>query len=373
MAFLYVSATYRYRKAASSPAAARRRYNRAPGRPDTWRSNCGRAQLARRRPRDRGLAASASAAPARRRRSTFRRRPSPKRRPRPPEQEAAWSRAAAPEPADPDGGGARADGGRRRSPKPRPIPTASPAGGPQAHHRHPVRRPRRTCTPRTLQEASASERERRAGADAPVAVITNQNLAELAEGGQITILGAPGDGARQQPRAAPVRQRSGSRDRDAPRSGRRRAVEHGTTAGATRGRHRLGGADRGVLARPGAQDPPRLESRGRGSRPAPGARWPTCAAASTRKTILSTATTRSSRPGIARSIACRRPRPTPRRRSASSPASSRKAAEAGALPGWLREGVEFEPPATADHSPAERRRTDDPWEPKVLEEEPRDP
>ena len=45
----------------------------------------------------------------------------------------------------------------------------------------------------------------------------------------------------------------------------------------------------------------------------------------------------------------------------------------GALPGWLREGVEFEPQATGDHSPAERRRSDDPWEPKVLEEEPRDP
>jgi hypothetical protein len=35
--------------------------------------------------------------------------------------------------------------------------------------------------------------------------------------------------------------------------------------------------------------------------------------------------------------------------------------------------MEFEPPATADHSPAQRRRTDDPWEPKVLDEEPRDP
>ena len=46
---------------------------------------------------------------------------------------------------------------------------------------------------------------------------------------------------------------------------------------------------------------------------------------------------------------------------------------AGALPGWLREGVEYEPPATPDNTPSERRRTDDPWEPKVLEEEPRDP
>jgi hypothetical protein len=46
---------------------------------------------------------------------------------------------------------------------------------------------------------------------------------------------------------------------------------------------------------------------------------------------------------------------------------------AGALPGWLREGVEFEPPATPDNTPAERRRSDDPWEPKVLEEDPRDP
>jgi hypothetical protein len=45
----------------------------------------------------------------------------------------------------------------------------------------------------------------------------------------------------------------------------------------------------------------------------------------------------------------------------------------GALPGWLREGTEFEPPPTPGHAPADRRRADDPWEPKVLEEEPREP
>jgi hypothetical protein len=46
---------------------------------------------------------------------------------------------------------------------------------------------------------------------------------------------------------------------------------------------------------------------------------------------------------------------------------------AGALPGWLREGIELEPPATAARTPADRRRSDDPWEPKILGEDSREP
>ena len=235
-------------------------------------------------------------------------------------------------------------------------------------------------TPLTLQQASASERQRRAASDAPVAVITNRNLADLAEGAEVSVIGAAGDGS---PGAAAP---SGGEGKGTPASPEAagapplppqrpppRPRRPPPASRCARGRRGTGGARRGVLAqarrsRSASTGRPRWK-RSRSCR----ARWPTCDGGSTRRTIPTTATTRSSRRGIARSTACRKPRPTPRRRSASSPDSWRKDADREPCPvGCARaSSSSLRPPAITRRR--QRRRSDDPWEPKVLEEEPRDP
>jgi hypothetical protein len=220
-------------------------------------------------------------------------------------------------------------------------------------------------TPRTLQQASQSERDRRAGAEAPVAVITNSNLAELAEGGQLTIVGAAG-ATSPAAAAAPV---TGS-----PTAAPATAASEGTMA------------TTGTAAGPAAAGAP-MEEYWRGQALKLRLDW---------KAAVEDVDELQSEVQELRRRFYEEDDPFYRDnqikpvwdRTLDLLAAAKKTAEeqerrlsqfledgrrAGALPGWLREGVEFEPPPTADPTPAGRRRTDDPWEPKVLHEDAVDP
>jgi hypothetical protein len=231
-------------------------------------------------------------------------------------------------------------------------------------------------TPRTLQEASTSERQRRAATEAPVAVITNKNLGELAEGGQLTVIGEP-----SAPDGAPVA--------TAPAAG---AAAAGSAAS--------GGAPSPPPA--AATAPPGVSTTATGGAAAanvPSEEYWRSQALMLRldwKAAVEAVDELSSEVQDLRRRFYAEDDPFYRDNQIK-PAWDRKldllaeaktAAEekerklarfldegrrSGALPGWLREGVEFEPPPTPDHTPAERRRNEDPWEPKVLHEEPRDP
>jgi len=227
-------------------------------------------------------------------------------------------------------------------------------------------------TPQTLQQASESERERRATAETPVAVITNRNLGELAEGGQITIIGAPAAATPAQGAATTSAATAGSPAAPGPP-----AAGAATTASAS-------GAPSAGQAAP---SPALAEEYWRGQALKIRMDW---------KTAVEAVDQLQSEVADLRRRFYEEDDPFYRDneikpawdRALDGLQEAKAAAEteerkltrfleegrrSGALPGWLREGIEFEPPPTADHSPAGRRRTDDPWEPKVLEEEPRDP
>jgi hypothetical protein len=225
-------------------------------------------------------------------------------------------------------------------------------------------------TPLTLQQASASERERRAASNAPVAVITNQNLSDLAQGAQVTILKEPGASSEpaggggepsdpsKSAAAGPAAAPSSS---TAPASGSTPAsatpnaamAEEYWRAQALKIRldwkaaveevDELQGEVADLRRRFYEEDDPHY--RDNEIKPS----WDRA---------------------IDRLQEAKTEAETQERKLTRFLEEGRKS---GALPGWLREGIEFEPPATSDHSPAARRRTDDPWEPKVLQEEPRDP
>jgi hypothetical protein len=234
-------------------------------------------------------------------------------------------------------------------------------------------------TPLTLQQASASERERRAASDVPVAVITNRNLSDLAEGGQITVIGEPEPAA---PTGAPAGG-GGEQGAATTNSGAATAAP-GTATTAT-----AASSTAPVAAAPakGAPDPGLAEEYWRGQALKIRLDWK---AAVEEVDELQTEVADLRRRFYEEDDPFYRDneikpawdRALDRLQEAKAAAETQErklsrfleeGRKSGALPGWLREGMEFEPPATADHSPAQRRRTDDPWEPKVLDEEPRDP
>jgi hypothetical protein len=235
-------------------------------------------------------------------------------------------------------------------------------------------------TPRSLQQASESERERRAGAgSAPVAVITNQNLAELAEGASVTIIGDEG-------KAAPVAAKAGE--------GSPAGSEAPTgTAGANAG-------PAAAASSPGASVPGAgTSSSANAASAAMNEEYWRSQALKIRLDWKNAVEEVDELQGEVADLRRRfyqeddphyrdneiKPawdRALDRLQDAKSVAEAQERKlsrfleeghRAGALPGWLREGLEYEPPATPDHTPPERRRSDDPWEPKILEEEPRDP
>ena len=241
-------------------------------------------------------------------------------------------------------------------------------------------------TPRTLQQASDSERERRADANTPVAVITNQNLSELAEGGTVTIIGADG---RPLPAAAKAGEGSAA---PAGTAAAGAAPAAGPAAAAT--------ATSGNTA--GASAPPAAASNETSNAAASAALTEEYWRSQALKIRLDWKTAVEEVDELQSEVADLRrrfyqeddpfyrdneikpswDRALDRLQEAKSVAEAQERKlsrfldeghRAGALPGWLREGVEYEPPATPDNTPPERRRSDDPWEPKVLEEEPRDP
>jgi hypothetical protein len=220
-------------------------------------------------------------------------------------------------------------------------------------------------TPLTLQEATASERQRRAASEAPVAVITNSNLAELAEGGQITVIGSP-----PEPAAA---------------SSSASAAGGPATAAGT--------ATAGTPASPGAADATAAATGAAAAVPAE--EYWRAQALKLRldwKAAVETVDELESEVQELRRRFYEEDDPFYRDnqikpawdRTLDLLAAAKTDAEeqerkltrfleegrqAGALPGWLREGIELEPPPTAARTPPERRRSDDPWEPKVLEED----
>lgn len=227
-------------------------------------------------------------------------------------------------------------------------------------------------TPLTLQQASASERERRAATDAPVAVITNRNLAELAEGGQVSVIGAPGDGASA---AA------------APAGGGEKGAAPTPTAGSPSTAAASSADAKTTAPAAGAASAELAEEYWRGQALKIRLDW--------KAAVEEVDELQSEVADLRRrfyeeddpfyrdnEIKPAWDRALDRLQEAKADAETQErkltrfleeGRRSGALPGWLREGVEFEPQPTGDHSPAQRRRTDDPWEPKVLEEEPRDP
>ena len=237
-------------------------------------------------------------------------------------------------------------------------------------------------TPRSLQQASEEERERRAagGVEAPVAVITNQNLAELAEGGSVTVVGGEGKttvaGAKvgegstaaapagaTNPNAAPAA--GGSAPASAPAAGASASTSTSNAAAsaavseeywrsqalkirldwkaAVEEVDELQGEVADLRRRFYQEDDPHY--RDNEIKPA----WDR--ALDRLQDAKSTAEAQERK--LTRFL--------------------EEGHRAGALPGWLREGLEYEPPATSDNTPSERRRSEDPWEPKILEEERRDP
>jgi hypothetical protein len=217
-------------------------------------------------------------------------------------------------------------------------------------------------TPRTLQQATQTERDRRAASDAPLVVITNNNLAELAEGGQLTIVGAPEPGttaASTAPASAPATAETGS----------------------------AGEATAPAAAAIGAAAEPVKEEYWRGQALKLRLDWK--AAVETVDELESEVQELRRRfyeeddpfyrdnqikPAWDRTLdllaAAKTNAEEQERRVSRFLEDGRRA---GALPGWLREGAEFEPPPTADPTPAGHRRTDDPWEPKILHEDATDP
>jgi len=237
-------------------------------------------------------------------------------------------------------------------------------------------------TPRTLQQASDSERERRAGANTPVAVITNKNLSELAEGGTVTVIGADG---KSLPAAAKAGEGSA-------------AVGTAAPAGTANANGAPAAAGSAVTPAAGTGGSPTAAPNPAASAAMSEEYWRSQAL----KIRLDWKTAVEEVDELQAEVADLRrrfyqeddpfyrdneikpswDRALDRLQEAKSMAEAQERKlsrfldeghRAGALPGWLREGVEYEPPATPDNTPSERRRTDDPWEPKVLEEEPRDP
>lgn len=206
-------------------------------------------------------------------------------------------------------------------------------------------------TPQTLYEASATERQRRAGAEAPVAVITNRNLAEQAQGGQLTIVGPPADavsegdgGAADQGAAADAAGASAAASTLNEEYWRGQALKIRLDwKAAIETVDELEREVEELRRRFYEEDDPFY--RDNQIKPA----WD--------RALDTLAATRTAAEEHERKLA----------------RFLEEGRRSGALPGWLREGVEFEPPATPDRTPAERRRSEDPWEPRVLHEDPRDP
>jgi hypothetical protein len=239
-------------------------------------------------------------------------------------------------------------------------------------------------TPLTLQQASASERQRRASSDAPVAVITNRSLAELAEGAEVSVISSPGDGSAAA--AAPA----GGGGKGSPPNPGAAGGSATTTAAATTAASTTPPTAAATKAAVPAQDAVSAgltEEYWRGQALKIRLDWKAAVeeveelqgqVADLRRRFYEEDDPfyrdNEIKPSWDRAL--------DRLQEAKSAAETQERKltrfleeghRSGALPGWLREGVEFEPPATAERSQAQRRRTGDPWEPKVLDEEPRDP
>jgi hypothetical protein len=229
-------------------------------------------------------------------------------------------------------------------------------------------------TPRTLQQATTSERERRAASDAPIAVITNSNLAELAEGGQITIIGSPDDPTAVSGVGAPA-------SSSAPATA---GAPPGAGAAAS-----IGAAPPGTPAGPAAAAAPVAPTEEYWRAQALKLRLDWKEAVESVDELEAEVQELRRRfyeeddpfyrdnqikPAWDRTLdllaAAKTDAEDQERKLSRFLEEGRRA---GALPGWLREGIELEPPATAARTPADRRRSDDPWEPKILGEDSREP
>jgi hypothetical protein len=209
-------------------------------------------------------------------------------------------------------------------------------------------------TPRSLYEASTVERRRRAAAETPVAVITNSNLAEQAAGGQLTVLSEPAEVARATtpPDDASPGAAGGTAAASAPSAAPTLGEEYWRAQAlkirldwkaAVETVDELTGEVEELRRRFYAEDDPHY--RDNQIKP----QWD--------RALDSLSDARTDAEELERRLS----------------RLLEEGRRAGALPGWLREGVEFEPPATPDRTPAQRRRSDDPWEPDILEDDARDP
>lgn len=184
----------------------------------------------------------------------------------------------------------------------------------------------------SLAEAARREKERRQGADRPVAVITNKNLADFAKGQKLTV-------AHESPTAAEAESAEPAATAEAEKYWRERGLEiRKRWRDAVDGLERLEGESAGLRRQFYSTDDPYVRDN-------------------------------QVKPEWDRVLAAlERARQTVASAPAELDAYLEEGRRAGALPGWLREGIELEP-ETAPAPPA----TADPQEPKVLDEEPGNP
>ena len=236
-------------------------------------------------------------------------------------------------------------------------------------------------TPRALVDASAVERQRRAAADAPVATITNRDLGEQAPGGRLVVVGSAEPSGTAAVPTAP-----GTAGAAAPPVADTAAPPGAASAplAAAPGAASTCGAGATATAAPGA---PSDEDYWRGQALKIRLDWKAAVKAVDELERQVEELRRrfyeeddpfyrdnQIKPSWDRALdtlADARVRAAEQERRLSRLLEDGR--RSGALPGWLREGIEFEPPATAADTPADRRRQDDPWEPKVLREDARDP
>lgn len=212
-------------------------------------------------------------------------------------------------------------------------------------------------TPRTLFEASRAERARRASSQQPIAVITNRNLEEYAEGGQLTVLGAPpADGGAE----------------EGPRNSRDAAGEAEQPSAEAASPSTAGRASPDVLTEEFWRTQALKLRLG----------WKEAVEEITRlQEEVSDLRRRfyeeddpffrdnEIKPAWDRALqALEDARDRAVRLEHQLESFLEAGRRAGALPGWLREGLEYEPEPRREGTPQERRRSDDPREPKILDE-----
>jgi hypothetical protein len=191
------------------------------------------------------------------------------------------------------------------------------------------------ATPESLFRASEQSRRQRANSQKPVAVINNENLAEHAEGGQLTVAGESGDNSEESAEAStttdPEREEEYWRSRGLSirldwKDSLDRVDELQSEVGLWRRRFY-------------DEDDPFF--RDNEIKPS----WD--------RAIEELEAARSDVTRLEEEL----------------DDFMEEGRIAGALPGWLREGIDLEPPRSERDSPATRRRNEDPREPKILNEE----